>query len=82
MKLIQCHKRLSASGVPGGYLQASRKGARRNCWRVFTATEKNGTEDIKKAHWYLAKYIELTDKDNMRKKPAVLRRVKWKNIQY
>ena len=36
---------------------------------LYRHRKKNGTEDIKKAHWYLAKYIELTEKNNMRKNP-------------
>lgn len=29
---------------------------------VFRHKQKNGLEDIKKAYWYLGKYIELSEK--------------------
>ena len=30
---------------------------------IFRHKNKNGIEDIKKAHWYLTKYIELYEED-------------------
>ena len=31
---------------------------------IYRTSRKNGLEDVKKAQWYLAKYVELEEKQN------------------
>ena len=40
---------------------------------IYRHNNKNGVEDIKKAQWYLNKYIELEDKKMRRLKRSVAR---------
>ena len=38
-----------------------------NAWKYrYRAADKNGVEDLKKADWYINKYVELKEKDSSR----------------
>ena len=36
---------------------------------IYRCNRKNGLEDVKKAQWYLNKYVELTERDEKEEVP-------------